>query len=317
MNKTLKWILWLSLSLAGPATSQPHPATPAAGAGAAKYLSGLSLIDQDGRPVDLYRDLVANHTVVIHSLFAGCSASCPVTMGTLKLAQSRLAGRMGRDVRILSITVDPTHDTPPTLKAYARRVDAQPGWTFLTGSQAQVRTALQRIGQCVDDPAAHTDLMVVGNTRTGLWKEYFDQTGSPQQWRKTYLFHAATNWQANYVDIIAPKNAAATVDGVAVAAWQPVGDTNYQVAHIKLGNDNGGNHSVTSDVGVGISVYGVQALNRSLELSPCSPPWHCNGSKTSTGCKRGGCLGRACAGFGDCFRAPLRLRSTADIGART
>lgn len=173
MRKTLKWILWLGLSLAGPATSQPS-------AGAAKYLSGLSLIDQDGRPVDLYRDLVADHTVVIHSFFAGCSASCPVTMSTLKLAQSRLAARMGRDVRILSITVDPTHDTPPTLKDYARRIDAQPGWTFLTGSEAQVRTALQRIGQYVDDPAAHSDLMVVGNTRTGLWKKLHGSMASAQ-----------------------------------------------------------------------------------------------------------------------------------------
>jgi hypothetical protein len=84
-------------------------------------------------------------------------------------------------------------------------------------------------------------------------------TVNPQQWRKTYLFHAATNWQANYVDILAPKDAVVTVDAVNVANWQPVGVTNYQVAHVKLGNGNGGNHSVVGDVGVGISVYGVQS----------------------------------------------------------
>ncbi|MBK9756807.1 MAG: hypothetical protein IPO88_25580 [Nannocystis sp.] len=84
-------------------------------------------------------------------------------------------------------------------------------------------------------------------------------TVNPQQWRKTYLFHAATNWQANYVDILAPKNAVVTVDAVNVANWQPVGVTNYQVAHVKLSNQNGGNHSVVGDVGVGISVYGVQS----------------------------------------------------------
>ena len=84
-------------------------------------------------------------------------------------------------------------------------------------------------------------------------------TVNPQQWRKSYLFHAATNWQANYVDILAPKNAVVTVDAVNVANWAPVGATNYQVAHVKLSNQNGGNHSVTGDVGVGISVYGVQS----------------------------------------------------------
>ena len=80
---------------------------------------------------------------------------------------------------------------------------------------------------------------------------------SPLQWRKSYLFHAPVNWQANYVDILSTKNAVVTVDGIAVAGWQPVGATNYQVAHVKLPNINNGNHTVVGDVGVGIGVYGV------------------------------------------------------------
>ncbi|MDC0667093.1 IgGFc-binding protein [Nannocystis radixulma] len=81
---------------------------------------------------------------------------------------------------------------------------------------------------------------------------------TPQQWRKNHLFHALPNWTVNYVDVLAPKNASVTVDGVAVGGWQAVGATNYQVAHIKLNNDGTGNHTVVGDVGVGISVYGVQ-----------------------------------------------------------
>jgi hypothetical protein len=80
---------------------------------------------------------------------------------------------------------------------------------------------------------------------------------NPLQWRKSYLFHAPVNWQANYVDILSPKDASVAVDGVPVIGWQPVGATNYQVAHVKLTNQNGGNHSVTGSVGVGIGVYGV------------------------------------------------------------
>lgn len=80
---------------------------------------------------------------------------------------------------------------------------------------------------------------------------------NPMQWRKDYLFHAAPTWLANYVDIIAPKNATVKVDNVAVGAWQPIGASNYQVAHVKLSNAGNGNHTVSSDVGVGIGVYGV------------------------------------------------------------
>ncbi len=83
---------------------------------------------------------------------------------------------------------------------------------------------------------------------------------NPQQWRSSYLFHAATSWQANYVDILAPQNANVSVDGNAVVNWQPVAGSAYQIAHVKLPNINNGNHDVTSNVNVGISVYGVQSF---------------------------------------------------------
>jgi hypothetical protein len=82
---------------------------------------------------------------------------------------------------------------------------------------------------------------------------------NPMQWRKGYLFHAQPTWQANYVDILAPKNAAVTVDGANVGNWQPIGASNYQVAHIKLSNNGTGNHTANADVGVGIGVYGAQS----------------------------------------------------------
>jgi len=81
---------------------------------------------------------------------------------------------------------------------------------------------------------------------------------NPLQWRKSYLFFAATTWQANFVDILAPLNAVVTVDGAAVGGWQAIGGSNYQVAHVKLSNAGDGTHDVVGDVGVGIGVYGVQ-----------------------------------------------------------
>jgi hypothetical protein len=153
------------------------------------------------------------------------------------------------------------------------RIIASEANTTLTFNPDQpVAKTLVNVGDFIEIPTTTAKFVVTGDKKILVSQYMVGQDGgfgssdpamllavNPQQWRKTYLFHAATNWQANYVDIIAPKNAAATVDGVAVAAWQPVGDTNYQVAHIKLTNDNAGNHSVTSDVGVGISVYGVQS----------------------------------------------------------
>ena len=164
----IKLAVVCSLAMAGAVAGA---AATAAEQGAAKYLGGLVLLDQDGRRVDLYRDVVAGHTVVMHSFFAGCGDSCPVAMAALKATQDRLGSRLGSEVRLISITVDPFHDTPVALKAYAGRMKAQPGWLFLTGSEQQVAEALKRIGLWTGDPASHMDIMVAGNMRTGLWKK--------------------------------------------------------------------------------------------------------------------------------------------------
>jgi protein SCO1/2 len=110
---------------------------------------------------------------VLHSFFATCTGSCPVMTGTLNAIQTRFAERLGKDLVLVSLTVDPKHDTPEKLKAYASAAKATPGRYFLTGSQEQVDAALKRIGQYVESPDQHGNVMIVGNERTGLWKKAF------------------------------------------------------------------------------------------------------------------------------------------------
>lgn len=159
---------------AAPETAAQDTAAQQAAAprnGAAIYLADLPLVDADGKTVDLYRDLIQGHSVVIHSFFARCEGSCPVMMSTLQGLQKQLGDHLGRDVRIVSITVDPAHDGQAELAAYARRVQARPGWYFLGGSAQQVSTALRRIGQYTDAPQDHMNLIIVGNDRSGDWRK--------------------------------------------------------------------------------------------------------------------------------------------------
>jgi protein SCO1/2 len=138
---------------------------------AGKYFQGLTLVDQDGRAVDLYEDVMKGHVVVINSFFTECKGSCPVMAGTLGHLQKRFEGELGQTLRLISISADPERDTPEKLKAYAARMGAKGGWTFLTGTRAQVDAALTRLGQYAARPDAHTNVMIVGNLRTGLWKK--------------------------------------------------------------------------------------------------------------------------------------------------
>ena len=82
-------------------------------------------------------------------MFTTCTGACPVMSGTMAKIQDHLGDRVGKDVRLISISVDPVNDTPAKLKEYAARFHARPGWYFLTGSKENVEAALRKLGQWV------------------------------------------------------------------------------------------------------------------------------------------------------------------------
>lgn len=140
---------------------------------AREYFTDTVLVDQDGRELRFYSDLLAGKVVVINSMFTDCTGSCPVMSKKLQALQEHLGDRVGRDVHLISITVDPETDTPARLKEHAVKFGAGPGWHLLTGSEENVKTVLSKLGQWVEERDAHETVFLVGNDRTGLWKKAF------------------------------------------------------------------------------------------------------------------------------------------------
>lgn len=138
-----------------------------------KYFTDVELINQNGEKMKFYSDLLQGKVVIINSFFATCQGSCLPLNQNLAKVQEALGDRLGKDVYIVSISVDPTVDTPPNLKQYAKKLQARPGWFFLTGSKENVDFALKKIGQFVDDKQDHLNIFIIGNERTGLWKKAF------------------------------------------------------------------------------------------------------------------------------------------------
>ncbi len=143
----------------------------AAPSAAAQYFPDVQLIDQNGSAHRFYSDLVKGRIVVINTFFADCGAVCPMTMQRLAKVQTQFAARIGRDVFLYSITVDPVADTPEKLQGYAKRYGASNGWQFFTGEKDDVALVLKRLGQFVDNRDAHSSLFIIGNEPTGLWKK--------------------------------------------------------------------------------------------------------------------------------------------------
>ena len=138
-----------------------------------KYFTDVLLINQDGEKMRFYSDLLQGKVVIINAFFGTCQGSCLPMNRNLEKVQEALGERMGKDVRIISISVDPLVDTPPTLREYAKKLHARPGWYFLTGDKQNVDFALNKLGQFVSDKQDHLNIIIIGNERTGLWKKAF------------------------------------------------------------------------------------------------------------------------------------------------
>jgi cytochrome oxidase Cu insertion factor (SCO1/SenC/PrrC family) len=145
------------------------PKSDPAKEGAAAYFPNLTLVTQDNKPVRFYEDLLKGKTVLINFLFTTCKGVCPPMTANLARVQKHLGERVGRDIVMISLSVDPTNDTPAVLKKFADNFKAQPGWYFLTGEKKNVDWVLYKLGGYVEDKQQHTGVLIIGNEATGEW----------------------------------------------------------------------------------------------------------------------------------------------------
>lgn len=161
-------------------TNSQQPASPAEQSPAHKYFTDVVLVNHNGEKVRFYTDLLAGKVVIINSFFATCKGVCLPMNRNLEKIQEALGERIGKDVYIISISVDPTVDTPPRLKEYAKKLNARPGWSFLTGDKENVEFALKKLGHFVSERENHLNIFIIGNERTGLWKKAIGLAPSDQ-----------------------------------------------------------------------------------------------------------------------------------------
>lgn len=144
-------------------------------AGMKSYFPNVVLRTHDGRTVRFYDDLVKDRTVLINFMFTTCATLCPLTTANLVKVQAALGDRVGRDIFLYSITLDPGVDTPDVLRRYREAFGVKGGWTFLTGRPDEITLLRRKLGAYDPDPVIdadktqHASLVVYGNDRTGRW----------------------------------------------------------------------------------------------------------------------------------------------------
>ena len=105
----------------------------------------FTLTNQDGQRASL--SALRGKVVAITFIYTTCVDTCPLLTAKMASLQGRLGRDFGPRVQFLSISVDPARDTPEVLKLYAEAHGAQgAGWTFLTGTPAEIRTVAKHYG---------------------------------------------------------------------------------------------------------------------------------------------------------------------------
>jgi protein SCO1/2 len=137
------------------------------------------LVAETGKPLNL-RDLKGN-VVVYDFIFTNCAGTCPLMTQQMR----ELTQKIDKDapVRFVSISVDPTRDTPPVLRDYATRFRNDPRWTFLTGQRDQIihlsvdgfKLAAGGTPQTIAEPLLHSSKFAVAD-KDGYIREYYGAT---------------------------------------------------------------------------------------------------------------------------------------------
>jgi cytochrome oxidase Cu insertion factor (SCO1/SenC/PrrC family) len=129
----------------------------------------VEVLDQHGNALHFYSDLIKDKTVAINFIFTNCTTICPPLAATFARLQKEMGDRVGKEVHLISISVDPLTDTPERLKAWGAKFKAGPGWTFVTGEKQEMDKLLNALGAAVSKREDHTPAMIIGNDSNGVW----------------------------------------------------------------------------------------------------------------------------------------------------
>lgn len=136
-------------------------------------ITNIAVVDQDGRRIDFYEDLVKGRVVAINFVYTACTAICPMQGNQFARLQAMLGERLGKDVLLISISADPEADSAHKLKAWLSNFGARQGWTFVTGDKSEIDRLSRALTGDQARKGNHSPAMFIGNYDRGLWKRLY------------------------------------------------------------------------------------------------------------------------------------------------
>ena len=165
-----------------------------------QILPNTQVIDQTGKSLKFYDDLLKDKIVAINFVFTRCTMTCPIAGFQFGRLRSLLGARAGRDVQLISVSMDAAYDTPARLKSWASKFNSGVGWTQVTGEKQNIDQLLKSLNAFSANKQDHSTLILIGNDKVNAWK-WIDGASDPQ-----VILAALSEWSLQKRNEAQPQN---------------------------------------------------------------------------------------------------------------
>ena len=128
----------------------------------------VTLIDQEAQLVTLEELVDGNDVVMVDFIFGTCTTICPILSAGFSNLQRRMGSGPGGPT-LISLSIDPEHDSPEIMAKYLKRYRAQPGWSFLTGDREDLDKIMHAFDAYVPDKMSHQPVTFIKAGASNRW----------------------------------------------------------------------------------------------------------------------------------------------------
>lgn len=116
-------------------------------------------------------DLLRGRSTALHLMYTSCTTVCPIQAAIFERVQLLLPDQTDRNIQLLSLSVDPTTDTPEALQAWLRKVRARAGWIAVAPAMKDLDELLKLFGQGRDAIENHaTQVNIINRQGELIWR---------------------------------------------------------------------------------------------------------------------------------------------------
>lgn len=174
LNSKRDWLKWMGGAALAPVLATSGASRTKIGPRAA-YFPNSIVQTHEGEKLRFYDDIVQGKIVIFNMMYTVCTGICPGNTANLLQVQEALGSRLGKDIFMYSMTLQPEFDRPRDLDDYVKRYRIKPGWSFLTGQPSEMEIIRRKLGFFNDNPkidanlANHTGMLRIGNEKLDRW----------------------------------------------------------------------------------------------------------------------------------------------------